>query len=85
MTGEFPLIFCQLYNHGLATSEHNAKLPEFYSRFWNPSCRGVDAFAEFWGDQFGEFVPHISVVYRIVKKLITDKACAVLFSFFQSN
>ena len=59
-------------------SEHNAKLPKFYSRFWNPSCRGVDAFAEFWGDQFGLFVPPISVVYRVVKKLITDKACGVL-------
>ena len=58
-------------------SEHNAKLP-FYSRFWNLSCRGVDAFAEFWGDQFGLFVPPISVVYRVVKKLITDKACGVL-------
>ena len=40
-------------------SDHNAKLVNFYSRFWNPACSGVGLFAEFLGDQIGLFVPPI--------------------------
>ena len=29
-------------------SNYNKKFPIFYSRFWNPSCAGVDPFAGFW-------------------------------------
>jgi hypothetical protein len=37
-------------------SPYNAKLPVFYSRFWNESCQGVDAFSESWGSYVGLFV-----------------------------
>ena len=59
-------------------SDYNAKLPKFYSRFWNPSCFGIDAFAESWGGQYGLFVPPIAVIYRVIKKMVTDKAYGVL-------
>ena len=59
-------------------SNYNAKLPKFYSRFWNPSSSGVDAFAAFWGNEFGLFVPPITVIYRVLKKMITDKVYGVL-------
>lgn len=59
-------------------SNYNAKLRKFYSRFWNPSCSGVDAFSEFWGNQFGLFVPPIAVMCRVIKKMIVDKAYGVL-------
>ena len=59
-------------------SNYNAKLPKFYSRFWNPSCAGVDAFAESWGNQFGLFVPPISIIYRVIKKMIVDRVYGVL-------
>ena len=29
-------------------SDHNAKLPRFFSRFWNSFCIGIDAFTECW-------------------------------------
>lgn len=59
-------------------SNYNAKLPKFYSRFWNPSSSGVDAFVEFWGNEFGLFVPPITVIYRVLKKMIMDKVYGVL-------
>ena len=58
-------------------SNYNAKLQKFYSRFWNPSSSGVDAFAEFWGDQFGLFVPPITVIHMVIKKMIIDRVCGV--------
>ena len=39
-------------------SSHNAKLPHFYSRFWEGSA-GADAFTENWGKVFGFFNPPI--------------------------
>lgn len=34
-------------------SEHNAKLPVFYSKFWCYKSSGVDAFTFDWGRSFG--------------------------------
>ena len=59
-------------------SDHNAKLSRFYSRFWNPSSAGVDAFTESWGKDYGLFVPPIKIIHHVVKKIILDKACGVL-------
>ena len=59
-------------------SEYNAKLKRFYSRFWNPSCTGVDAFSENWGNEYGLFVPPITIIHRVIKKMIVDRACGVL-------
>ena len=59
-------------------SSHNAKVNCFYSKFWNPGCAGVDAFAEHWGNRFGLFVPPVSVVHHVLKKMAFDYAKGVL-------
>ena len=48
-----------------ASSYYNAKLPVFFSRFWNEGSTGVDAFTENWGEVFGLFVPPVILVPRV--------------------
>jgi hypothetical protein len=59
-------------------SDHNAKLPTYWSRFWNEGCAGVDAFSESWSCTLGLFVPPISIISRVIHKMIQDKARGVL-------
>ena len=59
-------------------SHHNAKLPLFYSRFWNPESAGVDAFTEYWGGKYGLFVPPIRLISRVILKIISDSTEGVL-------
>ena len=59
-------------------SEHNAKLPVFYTRFWGYKSTGVDAFTYDWGTVFGLFVPPIILVARVIKKMQNCKARGVL-------
>ena len=59
-------------------SDHNAKLARFFSRFWNPFCLGVDAFTETWANEYGLFVPPITLVTRVIKKMVVDRASGVL-------
>ena len=59
-------------------SEYNAKVSVFYSRFWNPTSSGIDAFTEKWTEKFGIFVPPISMVYRVLQKMELDRAKGVL-------
>lgn len=59
-------------------SEHNAKFNKFYSKFWNKSCIGVDAFSVLWGNQEGLFVPPRAVLPRVIKKMTVDRARGVI-------
>ena len=59
-------------------SQHNAKLPVFYSRFWNEHCTGVAAFASYWGNNFGLFVPPVTLVSKVLRKMRYDRASGVL-------
>lgn len=59
-------------------SEHNAKLPVFYSRFWCYKTSGVDAFTVDWSGSFGLFVPPVMLVARVLKKMLECKAQGVL-------
>lgn len=59
-------------------SEHNAKLPVFYSRFWSYQSTGVDAFTYDWSSVFGLFVPPVILVARVLKKMQCCKARGVL-------
>ena len=47
-------------------SKHNAKVARFYSRFWNSSCLGVDAFTVSWSKDFGLFVPPVYLLNRVL-------------------
>ncbi|XP_052804489.1 uncharacterized protein LOC128234345 [Mya arenaria] len=53
-------------------SDFNAKLPCFYTRFWNKGSSGIDAFTENWSGKFGLFVPPICILPRVIRKMITD-------------
>lgn len=59
-------------------SEHNAKTVKFYSRFWSPSCAGVDAFTENWGNCKGLFVPSINLISRVLLHMSICLAYGVL-------
>jgi hypothetical protein len=59
-------------------SSYNAKLPRYFSRFWNETCIGVDAFTENWGAYYGFFVPPISILCKVLRKMEFDKARGVL-------
>lgn len=59
-------------------SGHNAKLPVFFSRFWNPGSAGVDAFAQSWGSVCGLFVPPICIIHQVIKKMHVEGASGVL-------
>ena len=59
-------------------SEHNAKTVKFYSRFWCPSCAGVDAFTENWGHCNGYFVPPINFISRVLLHMSVCRAYSVL-------
>jgi len=59
-------------------SEHNRKLPIFFSWFWNPSSSGIDAFSERWSDKQGLFVPPICMIIHVIRKMELDEAEGVL-------
>ena len=59
-------------------SEHNAKTERFYSRFWSPTCTGVDAFTENWGNCNGLFVPPVNLVSRVLMHMSICQAYGVL-------
>ena len=48
-----------------ASSYYNAKLPVFFSRFWNEGSKGVDAFTE----NFGLFAPPVILVPRVLQQI----------------
>ena len=66
------------FNVDYFASEWSHHISCFYSRYWSPSCSGVDAFAQFWGFGFGFFHPPTKLIPRVVRKLIDDRAHRVL-------
>lgn len=59
-------------------SEHNAKLPVFYSRFWCEHTSGVDAFTYDWSKSFGLFVPPVILAARVLRKMKHCRAKGIL-------
>ena len=47
-------------------SDYNAKVEQFYTRFWSEKSTGVDAFMENWGNCNGYFVPPISQISEVI-------------------
>ena len=69
-----------------ASSYYNAKLPVFFSRFWNEGSTGVDAFTENWGEVFGLFVPSVILVPRVLQQIQKQMTCgALVISFWPSG
>ena len=59
-------------------SSHNAKLPHFYSRFWEEGSAGADAFTENWGKVFGFFNPPICLITRVLKQMEQQRASGIM-------
>lgn len=59
-------------------SEHNAKLPVFYSKFWCYKSSGVDAFTFDWSQSFGLYVPPVILISRVLKKMESCRAKGIL-------
>ena len=58
-------------------SDHYAKVKRYFSRFRNIFCLGVDAFTQSWAFEFGLFVPPITLITRVLRKMTNDRAIDV--------
>ena len=66
-------------------SDHNYKLAVFYSRFWNVSSSGIDAFTVNCNGVNGLFVPPVFLISRVLKYMKQCKAFGTLIvPFWQS-
>ena len=59
-------------------SEYNAKVEQFYTRFWPEKSTGVDAFMGNWGNCNGYFVPQISQISEVILHMKKCKAFGVI-------
>ena len=57
---------------------YTAKLPRFFSRFWNPGASGIDFFAQELSSENCLVVPLVSLVARVIHYLSLQKAMATL-------
>ena len=55
--------------HSMDCSAHsnNAKLPEFYSRFWHPGSSAIDAFTVNWAGDVNRWIPPFNLVGRVLR------------------
>lgn len=51
----------------------NAKVPRFFSRFWNPNTAGVDAFYQDWSNEIAWVVPPLPIVPRVILFMYHNK------------
>lgn len=59
---------------------HNAKLPRFNSRFWNPGSEAVNCFSISWAHEKNYLVPPINLVSRCLRHLLQCEAEGVLIT-----
>ena len=57
---------------------YTAKLPRFFSRFWNPGTSGIDFFAQDLSSENCLVVPPVALVARVIHYLSLQKAMATL-------
>ena len=53
---------------------YNAKLPKFYSRFWNPGCAGVDYFVQPIRNENCLVVPPVCLISRALQYMFSQEA-----------
>ena len=54
------------------SSSCNNKVDEFYSRFWNPGCAGVDALYQFWVGEICWLVPPVNIIPSVLHYMSTQ-------------
>ena len=52
-------------------THHNAKLPRFLSRFWNPGTSSIDAFVQDWHSENCLLVPPVVLMPSVLKHFNT--------------
>ena len=57
---------------------YNAKLPRFNSRFFQPGCEAVDAFAQYWGYDNNWLCPPVCLIVRVIKHMELCRAQGTL-------
>ena len=57
---------------------YTAKLPRFFSRFWNPGTSGIDFFAQELSSENCLVVPPAALVARVIRYLSLQKAMATV-------
>ena len=57
---------------------YTAKLPRFFSRFWNPGTSGIDFFAQDLSSENCLVVPPVALVARVIHYLSLQKTMATL-------
>ena len=57
---------------------YTAKLPRFFSLFWNPDAPGIDFFAQELSSKNYSVVPPVPLVARTIHYLSLQKAMATL-------
>ncbi|CAC5383428.1 unnamed protein product [Mytilus coruscus] len=62
----------------LFASSNNYKVAKYYSLFWTPGTRGVDAFAHNWALENSWIVPPVHLINRTIRYLIFCRAKGVL-------
>ena len=60
------------------TDYYTAKLPRFFSRFWNPGASGIDFFAQVLSSENCLVVPPVALFARVIHYLSLQKAMATL-------
>ena len=59
-------------------SYYNKKVKNFFSRFWNPGCSGVDFFVQNLEGENCLVVPPVSLIARAIHYLHVSRAVATL-------
>ena len=57
---------------------YTAKLPRFFSRFWNPGTSGIDFFAQELSSENCLVVPPVALVARVIHYLSLQKEMATV-------
>lgn len=62
----------------LFASRINTKCKLFYARLPDPDCSAVDAFTVDWGSKFFYAFPPFSLILRVLRKIVRDKAMGIV-------
>jgi len=62
----------------LFADEANAQVPRFFSKFFSPKCKGVDAFAQPWDGEHCWACPPVKLIIQTVEKIKTSNCSGCL-------
>ena len=78
MTGLSPMCFSMQSMIDCFACFYNAKLPRFFSRFWNPGAEAIDAFAQDWSGENVLLVPPVTLIQAALNHLYLCQGRGVL-------